>query len=82
MNVPDQIVPSDVPRIERGYACRVSSVTRPKNWPAPLRAQRRSGVALSTVISLPAAVISFAETIFWPVFPQRCDRAQIPPPKA
>ena len=60
----------------------MSSVTRPKYWPAPLRAQRRSDLLLSTVMSSPVAVTRRAERTLSDVFPHCLESAQRPPPSA
>jgi hypothetical protein len=63
MILPVQIVLSVVPRTERGWAWRVSSVTMPKNWPAPRIPQKRSGCEVDdTSIRFPDAVTRRAET--------------------
>ena len=68
--------------ISRGKVENSSSVTRPKNWPAPFRAHRRSGVPASTIWSSPEAVMRRAEMILSDVVPHNLVSAQIPPPRA
>lgn len=80
MNVPAQWEPSSDPRIDKGKVFIVISRTTPKNVPAPLRAQNKSGweCAFALMVS-PVAVTSFIEVSWSQAYPWVAVRMLVPP---